>query len=846
MSLDLPIENLLKWLRTFNTAASVHSIHDISDGIILAKVLHSIAPNHFTEEWLQKFNYEAGINWRLKEIEDRISVHLLPNLQEIAEHEDNESTFRLLQLILGCAVNCDNKETYIQIIMCMEESVQQALMEAIQQLMSSRLGGVSGLSSMSSASSSDHGGGAAAAAAGGLGVASGGLIDYEDRLCKAAEQYKTLLIEKEQLAEQCNALKIEVFNLQEEKSTLQSELNQLKVQLNSLGYNHQLLTTESSLSTTTTITPSQSQSTPSSIEPLPITLNPIDTNNVIMSPTIANVRIGHLQNQLSKLRDELYRTECDKEELKIKLTEMTTRNQELKQKCSILAAKAEESVHLKDELDIAREEASNALRLSATIEQLRKHADEAVSLRARCSQLETDNQVCMQRLAELEQETRLGGKIRSQVKAQRLQAEDAQLEASEAIRRAELAEQELNKIRQELIATNREKECIFSELTRLRSCCEGLQSCAQLSNYGTPVNNDHNKTSQLDSSSILSPAMQSQMLNLQEELSRLRTSMYSMESGSIHGGSGVDDSGGGGGVGEDDADYIGDDDDDKLAFESSNLLICQSPPASDMLVTSTSNTSRAQNRHHLTTATATDCALSIAASDVIQSAKKGDTDVVDEQQEQLQEAYNNLLTRLTQKESDFIEMEQKYRGYLWKAREVIRLLERQHRIHQDICPEYRKKSFSLKQQENSSNENNNNIVDSDSDNNNNNSNNNSRKYDEEISHLRSLLVEKERVIEKLETHHEQMRRHREAEERLLLTAWYNLIIQSTQNTVEDGLKQQSCENCNYPIKSPRTTTSKSNHTKSSTAENNLSFLARQRNVHLKPPKDLTSVVMSSR
>ncbi|VDQ14833.1 unnamed protein product [Trichobilharzia regenti] len=75
-----------------------------------------------------------------------------------------------------------------------------------------------------------------------------------------------------------------------------------------------MLTTESLstiTSTTTTITPSQS--TPSSIlESLPVALNPIDTNNVIMSPTIANVRISHLQNQLSKLRDELYRTECGK------------------------------------------------------------------------------------------------------------------------------------------------------------------------------------------------------------------------------------------------------------------------------------------------------------------------------------------------------------------------------------------------------------------------------------------------------------------------------------------------------------------------------------------------------
>ncbi|CAH8605375.1 unnamed protein product [Heterobilharzia americana] len=642
-----------------------------------------------------------------------------------------------------------------------------------------------------------------------LGVVSDttGLMDYEDRLCKAAEQYKALLIEKEQLIEQCNCLKNEVFTLQEENSSLQLELNKLKLHFNSLGLN-QLLTTETTI-TTTTVQP-ESSSSSSTVEPISTTLNSIDTelmnktistsNNVIMSPTIANVRIGHLQNQLSKLRDELYRTECDKEELKIKLTEMTTRNQELKQKCSILATKAEESVHLKDELDIAREEASAAVRLSATIEQLRKYADEAVNLRVRCSQLETDNQICIQRLAELEQETRLGGKIRSQVKAQRLQAEDAQLEANEAIRRAELAENELNKVRQELIASNREKECIFSELTRLRSCCEGLQLCAQ-SNYERPLSNTN--TCQMDPSLMLSPAMQSQMLNLQEELSRLRTSFYSTE-------------GSGGNVGHDSSGvtvsvYDEDDyNDDKSVYES-NLLIGQSP--SDMLVTSTSH-------DYLLHCKTTDCALSIT-SDVIQSTDHSNHH---QQHDDLQESYNSLLTRLTQKENDFIEMEQKYRGYLWKAREVIRLLERQHRIHQDICPQYRMNCST--KQINTGDKN-----DDDDD-------------GEEINHLRALLVEKERVIEKLETHHEQMRRHRETEERIVLSAWYNLITQSTQNTIEESLRRQSCKNCNYP--STKLNSTLCCNTDNNNNNNNVSFLTRQRNLHLKPPRDLTSVVMASK
>ena len=44
---------------------------------------------------------------------------------------------RMLQLILGCAVNCDHKQQYIESIMNLEESVQQVLMLAIQEMITS-------------------------------------------------------------------------------------------------------------------------------------------------------------------------------------------------------------------------------------------------------------------------------------------------------------------------------------------------------------------------------------------------------------------------------------------------------------------------------------------------------------------------------------------------------------------------------------------------------------------------------------------------------------------------------------------------------------------------------------
>lgn len=57
-----------------------------------------------------------------------------PDVQKIAEKSDEIEIGRLLQLILGCAVNCSQKQTYITQIMHVEESLQQNIMRALQDL----------------------------------------------------------------------------------------------------------------------------------------------------------------------------------------------------------------------------------------------------------------------------------------------------------------------------------------------------------------------------------------------------------------------------------------------------------------------------------------------------------------------------------------------------------------------------------------------------------------------------------------------------------------------------------------------------------------------------------------
>jgi protein HOOK3 len=56
-------------------------------------------------------------------------------LSILAEHNNTEDMMRFLQLLLGIAVQCEQKEKYIQGIMGLHESVQHTVMELIQELM---------------------------------------------------------------------------------------------------------------------------------------------------------------------------------------------------------------------------------------------------------------------------------------------------------------------------------------------------------------------------------------------------------------------------------------------------------------------------------------------------------------------------------------------------------------------------------------------------------------------------------------------------------------------------------------------------------------------------------------
>ncbi|KAH0628429.1 hypothetical protein JD844_009578 [Phrynosoma platyrhinos] len=156
----------------------------------------------------------------------QINDFILPDVNLIGEHSDTAELGRMLQLILGCAVNCEQKQVrivylleatvndcllkmslteYIQTIMMMEESVQHVVMTAIQELMSKE--------SPVSAGNDAY-------------------VDLDRQLKKTTEELNEALATKEEIAQRCHELDMQVAALQEEKSSLLAENQVLMERLN--------------------------------------------------------------------------------------------------------------------------------------------------------------------------------------------------------------------------------------------------------------------------------------------------------------------------------------------------------------------------------------------------------------------------------------------------------------------------------------------------------------------------------------------------------------------------------------------------------------------------------------
>ncbi|NP_001038663.1 protein Hook homolog 1 [Danio rerio] len=418
-------ESLIIWLQTFKTAAPCKTVEDLTSGAAMSQALHQIDPSWFSESWLARIKEDVGDNVRLKMnnlkkilqmivdyynevLAQQMSDFPLPDLMRVVEQSDQVELGRLLQLILGCAVKCDRKQEYIQIIMTLEESVQHVVMTAIQELMSRE--------SVSQ-----------------LGAEPAG--DTEQQLKKALEDLTEVMAEKEELAQRCQELDMQVTVLQEERNSLLAE--------------NDLLTDRSSQLETF-----DDPSTPS------------------------GRKHSQLQFQLEQLQEENFRLEAAKDDYRIHCEELEKQLVELQHRNDELTSLAEESRSLKDELDILRSCSDRAVKLEASVETYRKKLEDLSDLRRQMKALEEKNMTYMHNTVSLEEELRKANAARAQLETYKRQVQELHKKLSDESRRADNLVFEMKKLQEKYDALVKERERISIERDTLRETNEELR-CTQ-------------------------------------------------------------------------------------------------------------------------------------------------------------------------------------------------------------------------------------------------------------------------------------------------------------------------------------------------------------------------------
>ncbi|XP_053196078.1 protein Hook homolog 3 isoform X1 [Scomber japonicus] len=670
-------ESLLTWIQTFGVEAPCKTVEDLTSGIVMAQALQKIDIVYFNDAWISRIKPEVGDNWRLKIsnlkkvlkgildynqeiLGQHINDFTLPDVNLIGEHSDAAELGRMLQLILGCAVNCEQKQEYIQTIMMMEESVQHVVMTAIQELMSKETP-VEGNDSY---------------------------VDLDRQLKKTVEELNDALATKEEIAQRCRELDMQVAALQEEKSSLLAE-NQVLMER----------------------------------------LNQSDSIEDINSP--AGRRHLQLQTQLEQLQEETFRLEAAKDDYRIRCEELEKELLDVKSQNEELTSLADEAQSLKDEIDVLRHSSDKVSKLEGTVEHYKKKLEDMGLLRRQTKLLEEKNTVLMQTNVSLEEELRKANATKGQLETYKRQVVELQNRLSEESKKADKMEFEYKRVKEKVDSLQKEKDRMRTERDSLKETIEELHCVqaqeGQLTSGLFPLSSNDGTDSL--AAEITTPEIREHLIRLQHENKMLKLAQEGSDNEKIA----LLQS------------LLEDASRRKNELETENRLINQ------RLMEEQSQVEELQK------------------SLQEQGSKADDSSILkkkyEEHMEKIQELNNDLLKKntfidemepkytasfhrveeleeaLKKKDEDMKQMEDRYKKYLEKAKSVIRTLDPKQ--NQGSGPE--------------------------------------------VQALKNQLQEKERMLHSLEKEMDKTKSQRDYEEKLIVSAWYNMGMSMQKKAAEDRL-----------------------------------------------------------
>uniref|UniRef100_A0A672JGD4 Protein Hook homolog 3 n=1 Tax=Salarias fasciatus TaxID=181472 RepID=A0A672JGD4_SALFA len=458
-------------VQTFGVEAPCKTVEDLTSGIVMAQALQKIDVVYFNDAWISRIKPDVGDNWRLKVSnlkkilkgildynQEVLGQHMndftLPDINLIGEHSDAAELGRMLQLILGCAVNCEQKQEYIQTIMMMEESVQHVVMTAIQELMSKETPVSGGNDSY---------------------------VDLDRQYKKTVEELNDALATKEEIAQRCRELDMQVAALQEEKSSLLAE-NQVLMER----------------------------------------LNQSDSIEDINSP--AGRRHLQLQTQLEQLQEETFRLEAVKDDYRIRCEELEKELLDAKSQNEELTSLAGEAQSLKDEMDVLRHSSDKVSKLEGTVEHYKKKLEDLGLLRRQNKLMEEKNTALMQSIVSLEEELRKANAAKGQLETYKRQVVELQNRLSEESKKADKMEFEYKRVKEKVDSLQKEKDRMRTERDSLKETIEELHCVqaqeGQLTSSLFPL--VHNDGSDSLAAEITVPEIREHLIRLQHENKMLK------------------------------------------------------------------------------------------------------------------------------------------------------------------------------------------------------------------------------------------------------------------------------------------------------------------------------------
>ncbi|XP_049601966.1 protein Hook homolog 2 [Syngnathus scovelli] len=207
-------------------------------------------------------------------------------------------------------------------------------------------------------------------------------------------------------------------------------------------------------------------------------LNRCDSLDV-SGTAITGKKLLLLQSQMEQLQDENYRLENSRDDLRLHADMLERELANVQQRNEDLNSLAQEAQGLKDEMDILRHSSDRVNQLETLVETYKRKLEDLGDLRRQVRLLEERNTVYMQRTCELEEELRRANVFRSQMDTYKKQAHELLTKHQSEAMKAEKWQFEYKNLYDKYEALQKEKGRLMTERDTLRETNDELR-CAQV------------------------------------------------------------------------------------------------------------------------------------------------------------------------------------------------------------------------------------------------------------------------------------------------------------------------------------------------------------------------------